>query len=356
MPKNIFVFNINKTLLWAEEFPKTINQIPITLSTWPAYRHDNIHVINKEKIAKVMQEILANGDQIAFLQEVPMPEKNKSRKKQREEQDANFLEFCSHEYGLSLRPNSIHFHHGGDDKVACLLRISEYQQLPHQNIILIDSNKNHTRSARKTGFQAVDVDSNWDHNTNCDLNPSYGLDSTHGKQYIKTLETIVSKQTLFLKAKESLQQIHTSTEKQLLFSKCDTLQELCFAAAIRQKSGIFHPQNTTTTGNMLIQLLNRPENYLLKLQLCPQGEKVRVRDIRHYALYGHQEDYKRSSSTCFLNMQDSKNESFFSHKNNDNPKEPTLLFNNRAGYYLSHHELDAAIKADTKLNNIAHIN
>ncbi|QGP55445.1 hypothetical protein PsalMR5_02895 [Piscirickettsia salmonis] len=189
MPKNIFVFNINKTLLWTEECPKTINQIPITLSTWPAYRRDNIHVINKEKIAKIMQAILANGDQIAFLQERPTPEKSKNREEQKKEQNANFLEFCSHEYGLSLRPNSIHFHHGGDGKIACLLRISEHQQLPHQSIILIDSNKNHTISARNAGFQTVDIDMNWNHTQD------HSSDSTHATQYIQALEAPTAKST-----------------------------------------------------------------------------------------------------------------------------------------------------------------
>ncbi|RNC77727.1 hypothetical protein ACGP04_09210 [Piscirickettsia salmonis] len=352
MPKNIFVFNINKTLLWAEEHPRTINQVP-TQSTWPFYGCDNIHIINQEKIAKIMQAILANGDQIVFLQERAKTTKNNTREEKEKEQTekAEFLRLCTDKYGISLQPNNIYFHHGSDGKIARLLSISQNQQIPRENVILIDNNKSHIKSARNAGFQTVDVDTNWSHN------PDYGSDSTHGKQYIQNLETIVNKQTLFLKAKESLQQIHTSAAKQLLFSKCDTLQELCFAAAIRQKSGFFHQANQTTTTIKLAAFLNQPENHLLKLQLCPQGEKVRVRDIRHYALYGHQEDYKRSNSTYFLNMQDSKNESFFSHKSNDNPKEPmllfkepTLLFNNHAGYYLSYHELDAAIEASTILN------
>ncbi|MGJ3494511.1 hypothetical protein PsalN5692_01008 [Piscirickettsia salmonis] len=342
MPKNIFVFNINKTLLWAEEHPRTINQVA-TQSTWPFYGRDNIHIINQEKIAKIMQEILANGDQIAFLQERPTPEKGKNREEQRKEQNASFLEFCSHEYGLSLRPNSIHFHHGGDGKIARLLSISENQQIPRENVILIDNNKSHTKSARNAGFQTVDVDTNWSHN------PDYGSDSTHGRLYIQNLETIVNKKTLFLKIKESLQQVNTSAAKQLLFSKCDTLQELCFTAAIRQKSGIFHPRSTTTTGDVLIRFLNRPENCLLKLELCPQEQKICMQNIRYYALHGHEIDYMQNKSIDCLSSQSSENKAFFSHTNNKNPQEPTLLFNDYFGH-LADCESKAATETNTPLN------
>ncbi|MGJ3501038.1 hypothetical protein [Piscirickettsia salmonis] len=123
--------------------------------------------------------------------------------------------------------------------------------------------------------------------------------------------------------KKELQNTNTSAEKQAVFAKCQNLRALCFAVSIRQKSGLFYPKNTTATGNELICLLNRPEYDELRRKICPDGAKVRMRDIRSYARCG----VRSVSGYCF-NEQDSKNEAFFSYLNNPHfkVKEPMLLF------------------------------
>ncbi|RNC76703.1 hypothetical protein DA717_14465, partial [Piscirickettsiaceae bacterium NZ-RLO2] len=100
------------------------------------------------------------------------------------------------------------------------------------------------------------------------------------------------------------------------------LRALCFAVSIRQKSGLFHPKNTTTTGNELVCLLNCPEYDELRRKICPDGAKVRMRDIRSYARRG-----TKSTSGYFLNMLDNNNEMFFSYAKNEHPTAPMLLFN-----------------------------
>ncbi|WP_155080898.1 hypothetical protein [Piscirickettsia salmonis] len=122
--------------------------------------------------------------------------------------------------------------------------------------------------------------------------------------------------------KKELQKINTSTGKQAAFVCCKNLRELCFIASIRQKGGILHPKHTTTTGNALIDLLNGPDYDVLRREICPEGAKVRMRDIRSYA-----RDGTKSTSGYFLNALDNNNEMFFSYAKNEHPTEPMLLFN-----------------------------
>ncbi|ODN41832.1 hypothetical protein [Piscirickettsia litoralis] len=92
--------------------------------------------------------------------------------------------------------------------------------------------------------------------------------------------------------REQLNTLQTSVDKRGDVGDCDSLQDLCFAVSIRQKSGFFHPKNTTMSGNKLVQLLNLPENELLRREIRPDGGAVRMRDVRHYARFGAKSEGK----------------------------------------------------------------
>ncbi|TNF65805.1 MAG: hypothetical protein EP298_10980 [Gammaproteobacteria bacterium] len=143
-----------------------------------------------------------------------------------------------------------------------------------------------------------------------------------GKYNFPVLNTQAkAKDKQFLKIKNILENSNTTKLKRSSFANCKTLQDLCFAASIRQKSGWRHPKSTTTTGDELVKFLNLSKNNLLKLEICPNNEKIRMRGIRSYAIYG-----VKSSSGYFFNSQDKDNEKFFHHSQNENQKEPMLLF------------------------------
>ncbi|QGP53789.1 hypothetical protein PsalMR5_01229 [Piscirickettsia salmonis] len=146
--------------------------------------------------------------------------------------------------------------------------------------------------------------------------------SAEQKQAIAKEEKAVAKEKKFVELRQTLQNFDTSASKQEALGQCQTLQDLCFAASIRQKSGLLHLGNTTATANELVRLLNLPTNGLLRQEICSDGEKVRMRDVRHYARFG----VKSSSQRYFLSAEDRENERFFSHLKNEKQSQPMLMF------------------------------
>ncbi|WP_416431155.1 hypothetical protein [Piscirickettsia salmonis] len=92
---------------------------------------------------------------------------------------------------------------------------------------------------------------------------------------------------------------------------CNTLQDLCFLVSVRQKGGVLNLSNATNSADELVSFLNLPRNYFLRRAICPQGEKVRVRDVRHFALHGHEVDYARVQSGYCLSDQERQEEKYF---------------------------------------------
>ncbi|ODN41678.1 hypothetical protein [Piscirickettsia litoralis] len=137
----------------------------------------------------------------------------------------------------------------------------------------------------------------------------------------------VTQEELLLRTKQVLQ-ILTSESKKSLFNQCKTLKDLCFLASIQQKRDLLF--NTTTMAENLVYFLNIPANALLKRKICPNGEEVRIRDIRNYARYGEKSESQRGWVFSGLNAQDLENQKFFSHSSNANPKDPLLLFKNHS--------------------------
>ncbi|OAJ33301.1 hypothetical protein A0O36_02507 [Piscirickettsiaceae bacterium NZ-RLO1] len=142
------------------------------------------------------------------------------------------------------------------------------------------------------------------------------------KQAIAKEEKAVAKEKKLVELRQILQNFDTSVSKQEILGQYQTLQDLCFATSIRQKSGLFHLGNTTATANELVRLLNLPTNSLLRQEICPDGEKVRLRDVRHYARFGA----KSQSQGYFLSAEDRENERFFSHSKNEDQSQPMLMF------------------------------
>lgn len=99
----------------------------------------------------------------------------------------------------------------------------------------------------------------------------------------KTSEALDKEEKLkkeqFLAIKQALKASNTSTEKQQALDSCTTLQQLCFATAIRRKGGLFHPKHTTATGDLLLQLLKCSEYSLLKQDVFPGNQRVSMRGI-----------------------------------------------------------------------------
>ncbi|ALB21930.1 hypothetical protein Psal006b_02467 [Piscirickettsia salmonis] len=147
--------------------------------------------------------------------------------------------------------------------------------------------------------------------------------SAEQKQAIAKEEKSVAKEEKIVELRRILQNFDTTASKQEALGQCQTLQDLCFATSIRQKSGLFHLGNTTTTANELVRLLNLSPNSLLRQEICPDGEKVRMRDIWHYARFA----VKSSSQGYFLSAEDRGNERFFLHSKNENQSQPMLMFN-----------------------------
>ncbi|OAJ34428.1 hypothetical protein [Piscirickettsia salmonis] len=138
------------------------------------------------------------------------------------------------------------------------------------------------------------------------------------------------KQKQFLAIKQALKTSNTSAEKQHIFDSCTTLQQLCFAAAVRRKGGFFHPKHTTVTGDLLLKLLKRPEYNLLKQDIFPGNQRVSMRGIRHYERYGTQ----APQHGYFLNTKARDDENFFSLSNNPDKNQPMLLFDH---YFTNNH-------------------
>ncbi len=129
----------------------------------------------------------------------------------------------------------------------------------------------------------------------------------------------------------------SSYEKKKALEECTSLQDLCFVASIRRKSGVFHFKNTTTTGDMLVNLLNKTLRYHpLRDTMHLGGASVRMRDIRNFAIRAQK---SQSPKSVFLGDKDKDNEKFFSHSKNPFEKSPLSVYE----YYKLHKNQESGV-------------
>ncbi|MGJ3500644.1 RasGEF domain protein [Piscirickettsia salmonis] len=117
-----------------------------------------------------------------------------------------------------------------------------------------------------------------------------------------------------------------TTEKESPLNDCKTVKEFCFEVSVCVGNLSFTP----LMHNQLIELLNHPEQLYFKEKICPNGGKVRMRDIREYALHGGEFGYVGSQSTLLPNQKDVANKKFFKHVYRDRVAPPSMIFHNQS--------------------------
>ncbi len=146
------------------------------------------------------------------------------------------------------------------------------------------------------------------------------------KQLEKQLEKVDYKDISFSTNKQKYLNIN-NIEQTL---NPNNLQKLAFIALTRQKGGVFHPLNTTTGGNNLLKIINADDSngkYLRSLFLGESviDRKIRIRDLRAFAIDGAAGLKKTSFIGTSMNDYDKKNESFFSLKNREKNESLTIF-------------------------------
>ncbi|MGJ3500139.1 hypothetical protein PsalN5692_03321 [Piscirickettsia salmonis] len=125
---------------------------------------------------------------------------------------------------------------------------------------------------------------------------------------------------------------HLNQENNTNFSDCNAVRRLCFIVSVCQT-------NKTEIISQLAELLNQPQYYLLKEEICLNSEAVRKRDIRSFARYG-----AKSDSGYFLNLQDRRNKRYFSGFKPEEIAKAALLFERNQRLPLHSHDLAAALE------------
>ncbi len=151
----------------------------------------------------------------------------------------------------------------------------------------------------------------------------YNLTKSIAEKTIQQLEQRLEKQL----KQDNYKQITYSNNKQEYpnFNKidqtlnADNLQKLAFIAVTRQKSGVFHPLNTTTGANNLLKIINADDSngkYLRSLFLGKRviDREIRIRDLRAFAIDGAAGLKKTSLIGASMNNYDKDNERFFSYR------------------------------------------
>ncbi|MCF6775396.1 hypothetical protein L3V83_02295 [Thiotrichales bacterium 19X7-9] len=124
-----------------------------------------------------------------------------------------------------------------------------------------------------------------------DSDPSFAEGRT-----LKSVQEQLDKDIQSSKVNEQLERLKlelssvASDAKKDLITECESFQELCIVASIRQKDGILNPFNTTTTGNKMLELINSKDYTELKDSMFNDGDSsnIRMRDIRAKALGANQ--------------------------------------------------------------------
>lgn len=210
MPKKIFIFDIDETLLVTPNRYGLINQTDRTATINDPYsgNYGQCQTIQKEKLAKIFRDILANGDEIAFVTS-GMITKDKIKA------------FCLSEYDVDLGDNFQH-HRGILDKTPVLKQIAGDK--PYPDIVFVDNSSHHIEPAKRAGFTTVYADNN-------------ATDRTNGTRYIRHLDIIVSGAKLLEENLNQFKKIHKALKRS---------QNSWFKSSSYKRDSDFNVQNITT--------------------------------------------------------------------------------------------------------------
>ncbi|RNC77532.1 RasGEF domain-containing protein [Piscirickettsia salmonis] len=139
------------------------------------------------------------------------------------------------------------------------------------------------------------------------------------------------------------EKVYNTSGKENPFNDCKTLKKFCFEVSVCVGNLSFTP----LMRNQLIELLNHPEQLYFKEKICPNGGKVRMRDIREYALHGGEFGYVGSQSTLLPNQKDMANKKFFKHVYRDRVAPPSMIFHNQS-------QVEKAVRATETLPSHDH--
>jgi hypothetical protein len=130
-----------KYLAADERVTPSINAVECTKAQYSPYEWYDVVVINKAKISKIMNSILANKHEIAFVTNSGINAKE-------------IKEFCKKELFVDL-PNNFLFRNEVVDKTQALKSFAKIRQIEpadYKNIVLVDNDANHIKNAKKAGF------------------------------------------------------------------------------------------------------------------------------------------------------------------------------------------------------------
>ncbi|OAJ33972.1 hypothetical protein [Piscirickettsia salmonis] len=307
MPKMIFTFDLDATLLCNSQDLQSLNTVERTPSNYDPYQGDfgGCHTLQKEKTKKIMQDILKNGDEITFITAGSI---KKSEIKQ----------FFQVEYNIDLGDDFQHYYNT-IDKTAALMQIAGEND--YTNIVLIDNYFPHIESADTAGFKTIYADNNKN-------------DLTNGINYIQQLEEITAERTIkpyykqaeedlaiairkrelkhkvaFLTIIEKIKELDLLTSRKSSLTCCCTLDELCEIISEREP---YDFKAITPEGDMLIKILNDYKNYHFKRKISPHDKPVHMGDIRRYALSQVKDENKPTFSA--QNSEKEKAEAFLKVK------------------------------------------
>ncbi|QGN96887.1 hypothetical protein Psal071_03512 (plasmid) [Piscirickettsia salmonis] len=202
MPKMIFTFDLDQTLLCHAEELNSLNSVYKTCSHYDPYEgaFKGCYTLQKEAMKEIIQDILKNGNEIAFITAG-------SIKKQ------ELKQFFQTEYSIDLGEHFQHYY-DTEDKTSALKQIANNQ--PYFNTMLIDNNYKHVNLARKAGFRAIYVDNN------CG-------DLTDGTQHIQDLQKVIHEQ-----AQEGTRQYYSSASPKTMHYSSQTTKSLTVAERERE--------------------------------------------------------------------------------------------------------------------------
>ncbi|ALA26335.1 hypothetical protein Psal071_00198 [Piscirickettsia salmonis] len=303
----IFTFDLDETLLCNNQGLLSLNAVERTPSNYDPYQgaFSGCHTLQKEKTKKIMQDILKNGDEIAFITAGSI---KKSEIKQ----------FFQIEYSIDLG-NDFQHYYNTRDKTSALIEIAG--ENCYTNIVLIDNYSPHIESADTAGFKTIYADNNKN-------------DLTNGTHYIQQLEEIIAERTIkpyykqaeenlaaairkrelehkiaFLTIIEKIKELDLLTSRKLSLTCCYTLGELCKIISEREP---YDFKAITPEGDMLIKILNDYKNYHFKRKISPHDKPVHMGDIRRYALSQVKDENKQTFSA--QNSEKEKAEAFLKVK------------------------------------------
>ncbi len=197
--RKIFVFDIDQTILSDFTSDYCLNQCKKTISQYDPFMGqlgEGCYTLHKNKLSQIMQSIIANGDDIAFITSGTLPKQH--------------IEiFFKHELNTQL--NEFEYFNDIEDKTPYLVQIANKGNYDRHDVIFIDNRKHHITPARNEGFTAIYADNN-------------SKDKTNGELYLAELNKIIEEQARARARARAINNIRTELNN-LKTYKCNTFYE-----------------------------------------------------------------------------------------------------------------------------------